>query len=103
MVITISYINVSILKIGQAIKKHRAVYHMNVHGSTTFMMNSVMSLLSVKYAKKRKSILGGRTEVKHVQGMSVGVLIIMLALRTGKTAQSMLGSIKTIGIATMHL
>ncbi len=76
---------------------------MNVHGLIISMMILVMSILSVKFAKKLNFILGGQTVDKHVQKMLGGVSTIMLARQIGKIGPPMLGSIATSGIAITPL
>ncbi len=91
------------LKTGQAIKKPQAAYRTNALGSIIFMMNLAMSILSVKYVQKLSFIRGGQTVDKPVRRTWAGALTIKRAHLTGKPVQSMLGSIKKHGLATMHL
>jgi exodeoxyribonuclease III len=84
-------------------KKPQAAYRTNALGSIIFMMNLAMSILSVKCVQRLSFIRGGQTEDKPVRRTWAGALTIKRAHLTGKPVQSMLGSIKKHGLATMHL
>ena len=60
-----------------------------------------MSIPSVKCVKKLKCTHGGQTEGKLVRKMLVGGLTIKPVHLIGKSAQSMLGSIRNNGLAIM--
>ena len=74
------------IKTGQVTRNLQDACRMNVPGWIISTMSWVMSILSVKCAKKPSYIPGGQTVVKHAPRTWVGGLIIRPVLQTGKSA-----------------